>query len=51
VGSVVYSVRHADDCSNIGGFPDPEPRRYHGALAVTKAAAGTVAKNTAGGPQ
>jgi hypothetical protein len=51
VGSVVYSVGHAHDCSNIGGFPDPEPRRYHGALAVTKAVAGTVAKNTAGGPQ
>jgi hypothetical protein len=51
VGSVVYSVGHAHDCSNIGGFPDPEPRRYHGALAVTRAAAGTVAKSTAGGPQ
>ena len=48
---MVYSVGHAHDCSNIGGFPDPEPRRYHAALAVTKAAAGTVAKNTAGGPQ
>ena len=27
VGDVVYSVGHAHDCSNIGGFPDPEPRR------------------------
>ena len=51
VGDVVYSVGHAHDCSNIGGFPDPEPRRYHAALAVTKAAAGTVAKNGAGGAQ
>ena len=46
IGDVVYSVGHAHYCSNIGGFPDTLPRSawYH-ALAVSKAASGTVAKN------
>lgn len=46
----VYSVGHAHYCSNIGGFPDTSddsklrPAWYR-ALAVSKKAAGTVAKN------
>lgn len=46
IGNTVYSVGHAHYCSNIGGFPDTEPRSaWYRAMAVTKAAAGTVAKN------
>lgn len=45
IGDVVYSVGHAHYCTNIGGFPDSEPRVEYRALAVTKAATGTVAKN------
>lgn len=50
IGDVVYSVGHAHYCSNIGGFPDisddPKLRTtWYRALAVTKAAAGSVAKN------
>lgn len=42
VGSTVYTVGHAHYCANIGGFPESTPQRT---LAVTKKAAGTVAKN------
>lgn len=46
IGSVVYSVGHAHYCSNIGGFPDTDPRAvWYRALAVSKKASGTVAKN------
>lgn len=46
IGDVVYSVGHAHYCANIGGFPDTEPRSaWYYALAVTKDAHGTVAKN------
>ncbi|HMR14706.1 MAG TPA: hypothetical protein PKE42_13300, partial [Arachnia sp.] len=46
IGDVVYSVGHAHYCSNIGGFPDTQPRTaWYRAMAVTKAAVGTVAKN------
>lgn len=46
VDGVVYSAGHAHYCRNIGGFPDTIPRRaWYRALAVTKAAAGTVASN------
>lgn len=46
----MYSAGHAHYCSNIGGFPDtsddPKMRgTWYRALAVTKRAAGTVAKN------
>ena len=43
VGNLVYSVGHAHFCKNIGGFPEVQPQR---ALAVTKAARGTIAHNT-----
>lgn len=46
IGDIVYSAGHPHYCSNIGGFPDTSPRtRWFQALAVTKNAAGTVAKN------
>ncbi|MFT4296499.1 MAG: hypothetical protein QM582_13910 [Micropruina sp.] len=45
IGDVVYSVGHAHYCGNIGGFPETKPQTLYRGLAVTKAAAGTVAKN------
>lgn len=46
VGGTVYIVGHAHYCANIGGFSDTSPRtRWQRALAVTKVAKGTVAKN------
>lgn len=46
IGDIVYSVGHAHYCSNIGGFPDTNPRSaWYRGLAVTKKAAGTVLKN------
>jgi hypothetical protein len=39
LGSVLYSVSHAHDCTWIGSFPDTSPRvRWQHALAQTKAA-------------
>jgi hypothetical protein len=47
IGDYVYSVGHAHFCANIGGFPDTNPRNiWNRALAVSKSAAGVVAKNT-----
>lgn len=50
IGDIVYSVGHAHYCSNIGGFPDTSDdsklrKAWYRALAVSKASAGTVAKN------
>lgn len=46
IGDIVYSVGHPHYCANIGGFPETSPRStYYYALAVTKTAAGMVAKN------
>lgn len=50
IGDIVYSVGHAHYCSNIGGFPDTSDdvklrKAWYRALAVSKNAAGTVAKN------
>ncbi|MGY1809660.1 PKD domain-containing protein [Blastococcus sp. SYSU D00669] len=41
-GGVVYFAGHAHDCSNIGGFPEQNPRVNKFATAVTVAPAGTV---------
>lgn len=46
VGPVVYSVGHPHFCSNIGGFPEFDPRREQRAMAVTKQVMGTVAPNS-----
>lgn len=48
VGGVVYSVGHAHNCANVGGFPEGRPA-YHHALAVTKTVTGTVLPNTQSG--
>jgi hypothetical protein len=46
IGDIVYSVGHPHYCKNIGGYPDTSPRTiWRRALAVTRAATGTVAKN------
>lgn len=50
IGDIVYSVGHAHYCSNIGGFPDTSDNSklrsaWYRGLAVSKKAAGTVAKN------
>lgn len=50
IGDVVYSVGHAHYCENIGGFSDTSDdsrlrTAWYRALAVSKKAAGTVAKN------
>ncbi|MFT3970676.1 MAG: hypothetical protein QM695_10465 [Micropruina sp.] len=50
IGDIVYSVGHAHYCSNIGGFPDTSDdsklrTTWYRALAVSKKAVGTVAKN------
>jgi hypothetical protein len=47
IGDFVYSVGHAHYCKNIGGFEEIAPQR---ALAVTRTARGTVAKNGQLGP-
>lgn len=46
VGDLVYSVGHAHHCRNIGGFGEIAPQR---ALVVSKAAKGTVARNSQSG--
>ncbi len=39
VGGVVYSVSHAHNCTDVGGFPDTSPRsRWQHAMAFTSAA-------------
>lgn len=43
--TVVYTVGHAHDCRNIGGFPH-KVQTWHRALAVTRAPGGTVKQNT-----
>ncbi|MET1008291.1 MAG: LamG domain-containing protein [Propionibacteriaceae bacterium] len=46
IGDKVYTVGHAHFCSNIGGFPEVNPRTSYRAMVATKAATGTVLKNT-----
>ena len=48
-GDVVYVASHAHDCSNIGGFPEGAPARYHSAVAYTNAVTGTVRTNSGRG--
>ena len=46
---IVYGSGHAHYCSNIGGFPDTNPRVHHFLTAFTKDATGTVLPNGQGG--
>ena len=49
-GGVVYAVSHWHYCSNIGGFPDTNPRnQWYRSNAMTVEAKGTVAPNGQGG--
>lgn len=48
MGGAVYSVSHAHDCVNIGGFPVTNPWTYKMTLAVSRAATGTVRPNSVG---
>lgn len=47
-GGRVYSVGHAHDCANIGGFPEVRPRANYRALAVTTTATGTITPASSG---
>jgi hypothetical protein len=50
LGNTVYVVGHAHHCVNIGGFTDTKPRKaWYRALAMTKTARGTVARNSQSG--
>lgn len=44
----VYSVGHAHNCANIGGFPESTPRTNYRALAVSTTATGTVGTSRGG---
>ena len=44
----VYSVGHAHNCGNIGGFPEGTSRTYYPALAATTDARGTVGYSPGG---
>nr|WP_269779424.1 PKD domain-containing protein [Propioniciclava soli] len=46
LNGVVYSVSHHHMCSNSGGFPEINPRRYYAADGWTIAPQGTVNRNT-----
>jgi hypothetical protein len=49
-GGVLYTVGHAHNCANIGGFPDSDPRSYHYAVAFSKAVTGTNQPEPVGSP-
>ncbi|MEV8214404.1 PKD domain-containing protein [Leifsonia sp. NPDC077715] len=42
IGNVLYAVGHPHMCSNVGGFPETNPRTYHHALGFSKAATHTL---------
>ena len=46
---IVYGGGHAHFCSNIGGFPESNPRKEQRLYAVTREATGQVQTNTQGG--
>lgn len=48
--TAVYVAGHSHYCQNIGGFPETEPRSYHRGLAFSKAATGTMTRDTQGYP-
>ena len=41
IGDVNYSVSHAHDCSDVGGWEETTPRLWHRSLATTTAAGAT----------
>lgn len=44
----VYSVGHAHNCANIGGFPEAKPRTHYRALAVSTGATGSITTSPGG---
>ena len=49
INGVLYTVSHAHDCSNVGGFPDTNPRTHHRAVAFTTQVTGVLNPNSASG--
>ncbi|RBY94250.1 radical SAM protein [Blastococcus sp. TBT05-19] len=45
-GGVVYVASHSHDCSQIGGFPEQNPRTHRFGVAFTLGATGTVGTKT-----
>ncbi|MEC5180194.1 PKD domain-containing protein [Arthrobacter sp. CG_A4] len=48
--TAVYVASHAHYCLNLGGFPETTPKSWHRATAFSKAATGTLTKDTQGYP-
>jgi PKD repeat protein len=42
LGNALYTVGHAHTCSNVGAWPETNPRSYHHSLAFSKATTGTA---------
>lgn len=42
LGNALYVVGHPHMCSNVGGFPETNPRTFHHSLAFSKAQTGTL---------
>ncbi|MGY1809583.1 LamG-like jellyroll fold domain-containing protein [Blastococcus sp. SYSU D00669] len=45
-GTIVYNASHTHDCETSGGFPDPNPRAWKRAIAMTTAVTGTLKATT-----
>ncbi|WP_324276053.1 PKD domain-containing protein [Blastococcus brunescens] len=45
-GTVVYNANHVHDCETAGSFPDPSPRTWQRATAMTVEATGTLKPTT-----
>ncbi|MHA7223712.1 hypothetical protein ACX80S_15560 [Arthrobacter sp. RHLT1-20] len=48
--TAVYKASHSHYCLNLKGFPETTPKSWHRALAYSKAATGTLTKDTQGFP-
>ncbi|MCB5274224.1 hypothetical protein BJG92_01754 [Arthrobacter sp. SO5] len=48
--TAVYKAGHSHYCLNLKGFPQTDPLSYHRALAYSKAATGTLTRDTKGFP-
>ncbi|NYJ06259.1 beta strand repeat-containing protein [Petropleomorpha daqingensis] len=45
-GTIVYNASHTHDCETSGSFPDPHPRDWKRAIAMTTAVTGTLKATT-----
>ncbi|MHA7222353.1 PKD domain-containing protein, partial [Arthrobacter sp. RHLT1-20] len=48
--TAVYVAGHPHYCLNLGGFPETTPKSWHRAVAFSKAATGTLTRDTQGFP-